>query len=860
MKRICIGVLTCSLLSGVSAFPAMAQTVDEADGRRLDKIVVTAQRREEDLQDVPISVTAVSGERLENEGIDELLDLSAYTPGLSISEGPINTNIFIRGIGSGLNRSFEQSVGLYIDGIYNGRGRQYRSPFLDIERVEVLRGPQGTLFGKNTVAGAINIATRSNRPGDDPEAELSASFEPRFGLFSVTGAVGGGGERSAARIAMKYRESDGYIFNGTENRDEPALKEITLRGTFVYEFADNLDLNVKVGYSDYEVTGNNAVPRVFRLIDDPAAGLDTAGFALVANGLADPNFVGGGNFQTFRNSGGPGGSISPFFSDFGRVPEQNFTEVFNASGTFNWDVGIGTITSVTGYSEYSTEDAIDSDLLPIQLIITDDFHDFDQFSQELRFTSETGGFLDYIVGFYYDRSDLSINNSSLIDGTIGGLASVLTMGTADTLFGPALGFPFSFNVINRVGDFEQVSKTTAVFGEATANLTDRLALTGGVRWSRDTKTVEKSLFLGSDTTGGTFTPVDPNVFPDGAILTAAWSALFGTLPHELSDRRTENNVTPSAKITYDVADDILLYGSFSKGFKSGGFNSSPDLPFAGAATFPAPYDQGTALGFEYDSESATAYEIGVKSEFLDGAARLNVAAFFTDYEDLQVSTFQGTNFIVGNAAAAEIWGVEVDGEWMLTDWLRVGGSVGYLNFEYTDFPTAGCTSEQAALINTEFASGGDGGPGSLTSGLCSAVRDASGAAQIGVNGFPNLNQDLSGQVANFAPKWSGNTYAAVEVPLTANLVASGTVNMNFSSSHFLDSDLDPASLQDAYQRFNVRIAIGDADGRWEVAAFGRNLTDEEVFVASVDTPLITGSHTAFVEEPRVWGGQITLRY
>ena len=185
---------------------------------QLEEVIVTAQKRAESLQDVPISISTVSGEKIQDNSIVNFAALADFVPSLHIADASVNTNIYMRGIGSGNNRGFEQSVGMYLDGVYLGRGRQYRSGLMDIERVEVLRGPQGTLFGKNTVAGAINITTASPVVGDGTSGEVNVSIEENGGSIAE-GFIQGGGETFAARVALRGRETDGYVYNAFLDQD-----------------------------------------------------------------------------------------------------------------------------------------------------------------------------------------------------------------------------------------------------------------------------------------------------------------------------------------------------------------------------------------------------------------------------------------------------------------------------------------------------------------------------------------------------------------------------------------------------------------------------------------------------------------
>ena len=227
-----------------------------AGAQQLEEVIVTAQKRAESLQDVPISVSAIQGEKIQDAGIPNMAALADYVPNLHIADAPVNTNIYMRGVGSGNNQGFEQSVGMYIDGVYMGRGRQYRAAFLDVERVEVLRGPQGTLFGRNTVAGAVNITTASARAGDELEGEIMASAESFDGRV-VEGFVGSGiGDTMGIRLAAKYRETDGFADNTFNGNPVGEIEELSWRLSLNWQPTDDLNINFKYSQSDYERIGS----------------------------------------------------------------------------------------------------------------------------------------------------------------------------------------------------------------------------------------------------------------------------------------------------------------------------------------------------------------------------------------------------------------------------------------------------------------------------------------------------------------------------------------------------------------------------------------------------------------------------
>jgi len=260
-----IPVLT--IIVTLTSLPFASTHAQDTAPRVLDEIVVTAAYREQGLQDVPVSISAVTGDVMTQSAIQKAEDIQFLVPNFSLTETGISTNAFIRGIGSGINQAFEQSVGTYIDGVYYGRAQQWRSPFLDIQRVEVLRGPQSILFGKNSVAGALNIS--SAKPSDEFEANLGVSWEFENNESIIEGMVSGPiSDRVRYRVAARARELDGHMWNAMLNEQEPNREDWSVRGTLEFDVTDNLMATLKVEAGEFDVAGRhieiiNEVPHRF---------------------------------------------------------------------------------------------------------------------------------------------------------------------------------------------------------------------------------------------------------------------------------------------------------------------------------------------------------------------------------------------------------------------------------------------------------------------------------------------------------------------------------------------------------------------------------------------------------------------
>ncbi len=372
----------------------------------LEEVIVTAQKRAESLQDVPISVSAIQGSKIQDAGIPNMAALADYVPNLFISDAPVSTNIYMRGMGSSNNQAFEQSVGMYIDGIYMGRGRQYRAPFMDIERVEVLRGPQGTLFGRNTVAGAISILTANPGLDENLNGRLDVSAETNDGYIGegmVSGAVN---DSLALRLAGRYRDTQGYVDNQFLNDDEPELEEWNYRFTLVWQPSDDLDVNFKYGQSNLDRTGVASGVTIYAdQATRDAVFPNRDAFADIAYALTDSFYpqisdVVNEDFTILKdNNLGPSGGAQGVA--VGQYEESSDQDTDNGVLTINYALDDYDITAISGYSSYDYVDGCDCDWLPLQFIGRDDDQQFDQWSQEIRIASDGGNFFDFIAGAYY---------------------------------------------------------------------------------------------------------------------------------------------------------------------------------------------------------------------------------------------------------------------------------------------------------------------------------------------------------------------------------------------------------------------------------------------------------------------------
>ncbi|MBA6414372.1 TonB-dependent receptor [Parahaliea sp. F7430] len=796
--------------------------------QQLEEVIVTAQKRLQSLQDVPISVSALQGDKLQSAGISNMQAMSDHVPNLYIAAGSINTNIYMRGVGSGANQGFEQSVGMYVDGVYMGRGRQYRASFLDLERVEVLRGPQGTLFGKNTVAGAINVITASPDPGGELQGEVALSAESHDGYIAEGFVQGSPSDNLGLRLGFKYRETDGYMDNDFLGSSEGQIEEAGLRFTAVWQATDQLNVNFKYSRMEHERVGSPSTTKLY--LADPAQRdalfPNRSAFANIAYLLTDtffPNFdeISRRKSSVYKDNGY--GNSRGDGLGIGKNPDGADEEYDTLVLNLDYELSAGTLTSVTGWTSYEFTDGIDVDWLPIQLIHRDDFQEYEQFSQELRFASQEGEFFEYVVGGYFEKNDLEIDRRVTADLNADGLVPQLL--GVNSLFTLLTGGAYSANQLARNHYHQQDSESWALFGQGTFNLRDDLRVSLGLRYTEDKKDVVSRQFVSDDLTG-------VGVPSDNYFAQMIEATSFNSYPFNFREKRKTDKWLPSINVQWDVTPDSLLYASFSQGFKSGGFTDADDQEPGQLSPGTFPCSPGQAIeacydptipneDFEFEDEEVDAFEIGGKHMLFDSRLMLNWAAFYTRYDNLQTSIFKGISFGVTNAAKSDIQGLELDLLWQASDRLRVGLNAAWLDASYDKFPDAPCTALQLDV-------------------------DPACGTELGFS-----NNDLSGEPTAFAPKYTASLNFDYALALNNGLELFAAGETNYRDDFEPGGDNDPIDRIDGYSKTNLRLGLRAE--RWELMAFGRNIFDKEIFIQSFDTPILAGTHSQFVDEGRILG-------
>ncbi|MBN1238970.1 MAG: TonB-dependent receptor [Gammaproteobacteria bacterium] len=659
------------LASLAMLFGAQSEALAQAPEARpavLEEVVVTARRRAEDLQDVPVAVTALSADALERRQIQTTTDLDRVTPSMQFtSYGQLSGNnsaavVFIRGVGQlDPTPAVDPGVGIYIDDVYMGRAVGGAMDFFDVDNIQVLRGPQGTLFGRNTIGGAVLI--NSVMPGDEFEATLRA----RIGeddLREVFGAVTVPlSDRVSARLSGGARRRDGYVTRVVDGQDLGDDDVIALNASLRWDASDSLEVILRADYSKEDENGS---PFVFKGINTTApvpaivsvaAGCPGATIPFAPLAPGDPAF--GAPFvpdTADLRCANNAWEMGPY-TNGGNAPVESTFDVTGTSATVNWDISDRlTLHSISAYRNTDWTGIRDADNTPLTLITTDYTSESTQLSQEVRL-DYGGDRMNGVVGVYYFDED-----------------------TDDRVTVP-LAFPPAPPVIGSLlaggpgtRDLQFVNLTTksiAAFTEWTYDVTDALSLTGGVRYTEDDKSLQGTIWNIFPETDPDPSPLPTEAIPDGG-------PLF-VYPDRFSE--SFDKVTGSASLRYSFDNGWMIYGSYATSFKSGGYNQRYNAPPAGFVPVP------------FSEETVDTLEFGFKADITD-TFRLNGALFSSDYDDIQLIYRQGVVPLLFNAGKATIDGIELEFQLVPNDRLIFEGALSYLDDEIkdiTDVPGATAT-------------------------------------------------------------------------------------------------------------------------------------------------------------------------
>lgn len=907
------------LSAGVSAValalmplaPAFAQSTDQADStveENVDpgEIVVMAQGRAQALADVPVAISAVNAEALANSGANDIRQLNQLAPSLIVSStgSEANGSARIRGIGTvGDNPGLESSVPVFIDGVYRSRSGIGLSELGEIDRVEVQRGPQGTLGGRNSSAGLISIYSKK------PAFQFGASGEATYGNYDfvrLAGAVTGPiTEQLAARIDGVYVRRDGFLNDTQNNIDVNNRNRFFLRGQMLWE--PSSDLSVRL-IADYTWRNERCCGAIYV---GPSVNNYVGDLNSPSTPLAPLQANGNNIINVLRDMGQPLAGFNPGYDRTIYVsPGRSYdgkTKDYGFSGEVKYNLGGATLTSVTAYREYRSSQAGDVDYNRVDLIYRapsdDTYRQFHTFTQELRLQGEAfDGKLDWLVGGFYADEKLTVRdnlkfgsqygrfaNCRIISG--GGLAGLYspnsplcvvpgvgpaTIAGASGASGPDILAAFTAldglsNLGSTTDEYRQHGKNWALFTHNIVHITDRLDLTLGVRYTNDKK--DFGATFGNNNT--VCTTVQGLVTDDLASANATARALAGSLIGlacqgnstaelngvTINSNRGEDKWTGTAILSYKATDDLMTYASYSRGYKAGGFNldrsalKSPIFSFASQGGA-----QALVSNLQFAPELVNSYELGAK--YSTGPFSLSATLFRSDFSSFQLNTFNGTVFLVQNINGCETGLNGADRDASIATGACPASDVGW-----------GVRAEGVEL-ETSLAPARNFRVGAGLTYAKTKYRDDLVGNNAGGPLDPALRL-LPGKNMSNAPEVVVTTSMAWTPDLgSSGLSALFYVDSRTSSDYNTGSDLFPQKIQDGYTVVNARVGLRGVDEKWSLEFWVQNLFDKDYAQVAFNTSFQAGGSGApfndannypgvrqifsqFLAEPRTLG--VTLR-
>ena len=822
--------LLLALVGLVQAPLALAQDsgAGEEESSTLDKIVVTAQKREEALQDVPVVVTALSEQALEENGVRDIKDLQHVVPGLTVTstQSEAQTTARIRGIGTvGDNAGLESSVGVVIDGVYRPRNGVGFGDLGELERIEVLKGPQGTLFGKNTSAGVINVITKRPSYQQSAEAELTIG---NYGAVGVAGSYSDAfNDMAAFRLYAAKRKRDGYIDVHTgagprQDKDDQDQNFHTFRGQVLFEPSDTLDILLTGDYSNRD---ESCCVSVTTVRGPTAAILDALSPDSGVIPVADP----------FGREAWANRSTAQYMIDRG------------VSAQVDWETpwfGGATLTSVTAQRKWQSTNGIDFDYSTADLIYRnpiedDNFTRFNTFSQEFRLTGSSEK-LDWLVGGFYADENLKRNEAYRVGSAYEPYLSIALLSrinpalagspTAPLFLSQASGRPFGtvFAGLSASDRYEQESKSVGLFTNNTWHATEALDFTLGLRYTSEKKELASRYSnpnggLGCGAMLSNPAQVVAALVARGLSVAQASAAApsvvgFACLPwtnvqhngRSTDQEREEKEWSGTFKAAYRFNERVMAYFSAARGYKAGGFNldrvqSNTGLSSGTSGIVPV-------NDTSFPGEFVDSYELGAKTTWLGGNLLLNATLFHQEYTDFQLNSFLGTSFVVRSIPKVTSQGLDAELLWQTGGWMVQTGLT-YADTQYGD----------------------------------DLLPDADLAL-------------LPGSRPSFAPEWSATASVGYDWKIGGSLKAAAHVGAKYMSEYNTGSDLDPQKNQEGYTIGNARFTIGSRNNRWSVELWSQNITDAEYYQVGIDAPLQTGTWNAFLGAPRTYGMTLRLKY
>jgi iron complex outermembrane receptor protein len=843
-RSLVLGALTTALLSS-SAFA-------------IETVTVTAERRAQDVQTVPIAVTAVSAEQLQKAQVRDFNDLQMVAPSLLVSTGSGDTSgglVRIRGVGTtGNNAGLEASVGVFVDGVYRSRSAAALEDLIDVDHIEVLRGPQGTLFGKNTTAGAITISTR--KPSQDFDVEGTASGGT-LSNYRFTGHISGGiTDTLSASLAGLVAHRDGYLVDVNDGHRSNSKDHWGAKGQLLWEPNSVVTLRIIGDYMQKADSGSDAPFSVYstrdRLIQDVIQSPASTQFGLVfPDTVVLPQTGAANQFVNFKNY--------RIAENYARVGDVND---YGVSAQLDLNFEGATVTSITGYRHFASNDQSDPDYSPGDLLLITGARGLNEtYSEEVTVKWQSQS-VDYLVGGYYSNEKIGLV-SPLYWGTDGSLMlqhlifagsgvgydaphnpldiqkCIVGLPNADatcTLFGlTGVHQPIFQLGDGKIDHFRTGGTTSSAFTHDIWHITDDLDLTLGARVNYERKhgTYDGGVMVWHNDPAGppgaalrvacgtNIPPFVPGNLANnigaafGPATAAGLNIICPRAPYDAVTR--EGSLTGTGNLSWRINEDMMIYGGYSRGFKTGPFNLDPSWK-----TTPTTPPNRRA-------ETDDNFEVGARMTLLDGHALLNTTVFHTKFTNFQINTFNGLAFAVSNFKHVYADGIEVESTWQPIDDLTINLSSTYTNSRY--------------------------GHDAVPPAVCALVP---AAAPVCVNG-KTLTQ---------APRFTVQGGVGYETNFSDSFQGFVNVNANYRSHYNTGSDLNPFKDQPGFALVNGQIGVRDADGMWEFAIWGRNIFNEHYNVVAFNTPFqgpsgapsTSAAISVFPGEPAVYGATLSFKF
>ena len=837
--------LGCLIMATSSAAFGAPQPKDNSGilGATIETVTVTARKRKELLQYVPVSVTAFTGSALEAKSANTILDLSRFVPNVEINNGRADgggssISAYIRGIGQ---QDFlfptDPGVGIYIDDVYMARTIGVPMDLSDVNRVEVLRGPQGTLYGENTIGGAIRIITLKPTLEGAPTGQIEATVG-QFNRTDVKGYVlfpiieG----KLGAKISVASLHRDGFgerLLTGQKLGDEG---RIVTRGALRWTPSNNIDIELEGTYQHQRQSGpvGNIVNRIPSDVALPAfldpyapAGAATVTFDQLYNDVVVPGLNAQLGLPANSRYDSRWMSSNPYNSN-GTALSRDNNDVWSLALTADWDISEQAhLKSITAFRHFTADFARDGDHTPYPIVATHNRDADQQLSQEFQLGGTAfGDRLNWLVGAFYMNEQARDDNSvHMFSGLFEAYTPLFGAPGASTL-------SFDYGPHNKLKD-----QSWAVFSQENFKLTDQLSLTAGVRFGREKKKYHQVHQL-LDVTAAT------------AAASGAYPSCNATMPPDatalfICPRTMEaswDSFTPKVSLDYKPTSDLMVYAGYAKGFKGGGWSPRPTQ------------ENDTTL--PYGPEKLDQFEVGVKSEWFDHKLVANLAGFYGTYRDIQVTTIGSSSsgallLLTRNVGTAEIYGLEGEIEARPMPGLDLNASLGYLHSRWKSFNEAGCNPAVYAASNGTYC-------------------DASLSLKNHLVDSPTWTVNLSAQYAFALENQLGNLILRGDASFKSK-TWKDPYNLGGGLNYLGQPDIRtlpqapgylvtlPELAQPAFWLFNTRLTWTNPEDSWEVSVFATNLFNKR-YITSI-TPVTTfGYDEAYYGRPREWGVTATYKF